>query len=208
MLGHVTTPSNTPPTPDTPADQPVPASDAGAAPAAGPPAAGVAPSAPPAPVGQPVLQPEPVAPGSAAAPGYEPAPGHAAAPGYPEGAYPAGAGYAVAPAAAPTAARNTLGLVALIIGVATLVLSTVTLVSQGAMLLQPDYDYQLINLVTTVFTSIGGLMAVAAVVLGAIGLAKKGAPKGAAGIGFGIGVATVWSILGNLIYSGILSVVF
>ena len=185
MLGHVTTPANTPPPPETPDDQPVPAPDAGHAPDAAP---------------APGPDPEPPAP--------TPAPVYAPAPGHPEAASPAAPAYAVPPGPPVGGTKNTLGLVALIIGVATLVLSSVTLVSQGVMLLQPDYDYRLINLVTTVFTSIGGLMALAAVVLGAIGLARKGAPKGAAGIGFGIGVATVWAILGNLIYSGILSLVY
>lgn len=114
---------------------------------------------------------------------------------------------APAPAALP-GTKNTLGLIALIIAVATLVLSTVTLISQGAMLLQPDYNYMLINVVTTIFTSIGGLLSAAAIVLGAIGLTKKGAPKGAAGVGLGIGVATVWSILGNVIYSGMLGILY
>ncbi|GAA5195929.1 hypothetical protein [Microbacterium jejuense] len=123
-------------------------------------------------------------------------------------AAPAQPGAPAAPSSAAPGAKNPLGLIALIIAVATLALSTVTLISQAAMMLQPDYDYMLVNLVTTVFTSIGGLMALAAVVLGAIGLAKKGAPKGAAGVGLGIGVATVWAILGNLIYSGILSIVY
>ena len=137
------------------------------------------------------------------------APEYAAAPGYAAGtAYAGTPGSPAAPAPTASGPKNALGLVALIIGVATLVLSTVTLISQAVMLLQPDYDYQLVNLVTTVFTSIGGLMALAAVVLGAIGLAKKGAPKAAAGIGLGIGIATVWAILGNLIYSGILSVIY
>ncbi|MBW9094887.1 hypothetical protein JNB62_14435, partial [Microbacterium jejuense] len=109
---------------------------------------------------------------------------------------------------APDRPKNTIGLVALIVAVATLVLSTVTLITQAVMMMQPDYDYALINLVTTVFTSLGGLLSLAAVVLGAIGLAKRGAPKGAAGVGLGIGIATVWAILGNLIFSALVSLVY
>ncbi|WP_185843176.1 hypothetical protein [Microbacterium kyungheense] len=131
------------------------------------------------------------APAYAATPAYASAPAHAAAP----------APGAVGP-------KNTIGLIALIVAVATLVLSTVTLVSQAVLMMQSDYDYVLINLVTTVLTSIGGLLSLAAVVLGAIGLAKKGAPKGAAGVGLGIGIATVWAILGNLIFSALVSLVY
>ncbi|MBD3942969.1 hypothetical protein IF188_14840 [Microbacterium sp. NEAU-LLC] len=192
----------TPPsTPETPHDQPIPADTTASQPG---PAATPAPAA--ASPAQPAPQSDPTA-----FPVYPSTPDPNAA--YPNAAYPNAQTYPAqsspgAAATAPARPKNTLGLVALIIAIATLVLSTVTLVTQAAMMLQPNYNYVLVNLVTTVFTSIGGLLALAAVVLGAIGLAKKGAPKGAAGIGLGIGVATIWAILGNLIYSGILSIVY
>lgn len=181
MLGHVTTPPSTPATPDTPHD---PASAAQEPVVPTPPGAA------------------PHEPAAAASLGAAPAVAPAAQPPYPAAGYPAHAG-----AAAPRP-KNTIGLIALIVAIATLVLSTVTLIIQAAMMLQRDAGYQLINAMTTVFTSIGALLALAAVVLGAIGLTRKGLPKGAAGVGLGIGVATVWSILGSLIFNGIVSLLY
>jgi hypothetical protein len=134
---------------------------------------------------------------------------HGAAPytGGPYGAAP----YGGAPfgAAAPQAghaarpAKNALGTIALVIGVVVLLSSTASLIAQAVVI--SSADYVAIGIVANIFAVVQGLLALAAIVCGAIGLAQKGRAKGAAGIGLGIGVTALWAVLGSLVYGSLIS---
>ena len=91
-----------------------------------------------------------------------------------------------------------LGIVALGIGIIVLLSSTASLLVQAAML--SSGDYVAIGAILGVFSIVQGLLALAAIACGGIGLALKGRAKGAAGIGLGIGVTALWSVLGSVLY--------
>jgi hypothetical protein len=120
-----------------------------------------------------------------------------AAPGYAAGAYPPAA-YPAA-AATPAPARNPLGLAALIIGGILMLNSLVSLLVQTATI--RGGNFPMIGAITAFFSVAQGALAVAAIICGAIALTRKGRAKGAAGVGLGIGIAVLWSVLNGLFYS-------
>jgi hypothetical protein len=106
------------------------------------------------------------------------------------------------PAGAPTGVpgpaatrRNVPGLVSVILLGACLLLQLIQTVVQQSMIAAPDVSFEAVGLVSFVFTFVGGLLAIAAIVLGAIGLAGRDRPRALAGIGLGGGIVTVVSIL-------------
>lgn len=113
--------------------------------------------------------------------------------------------YASAPAAPARPARNVMGIVALVIGAVLLLSSTTSLVAQAFLIRAADYT--LISTVLAGFSTLQGILAVAGVVCGSIGLALKGRPKGAAGVGLGIGVAVLWSVLGSFLFGALVQLV-
>ena len=157
------------------------------------------------------------------APGASPSAPYAAPPaahphGAPHGVYAAGPAlqyaapaYGGAPYGAPAnraaarSAPNVLGIVALGLGVLVLVSGTVSLVVQTGIM--RSGDYMAMSAILGVFSFFQGVLAVAAIACGAIGLALKGRSKGAAGIGLGIGVAALWSILGGVVYGAVLQLI-
>ena len=174
----MTTPSNTPAPSPEPGAGTVPAGSGQAAPDA-------APTAPYA--GDPYAgAPYTAAPDAYATASYGPPPSYVSAPD----------------AAAPARpARNVMGIVALVIGAVLLLSSTISLVAQAFLIRAADYV--LISTVLAGFSTLQGILAVAGVVCGSIGLALKGRPKGAAGVGLGIGVAVLWSVLGSFLFGAL-----
>lgn len=91
--------------------------------------------------------------------------------------------------------RNTLGLVAAILVGACLVLEVIASISTTAIIASRDADYAAYGAVALLFSILEGLIATAAIVLGAIGLAGRDTPKALAGIGLGGGIAVLFGIL-------------
>lgn len=100
-------------------------------------------------------------------------------------------------------ARNTIGLIALLLGIVVLISSTVSLLAQAAVIASGDYNS--LAVVNTVTATVEGVLALAAVVCGGIGLALKGRSKAMAGIGLGIGVCALWVVLGGVFYGLVVS---
>lgn len=126
----------------------------------------------------------------------------------PSAAYPQNpqnAPYAPMPGQAAPPARNgnPLGLIALIVGIVLLLFGFVMMLVQGGLIAAEVYDaLQTASLLNAV---VSGILAAAAVVLGAVGLAQRGRPKALAGIGIGIGVAVLVSVLSGMLYGLVIS---
>lgn len=151
-------------------------------------------------------QPAPQHPPQTGGPAYPPAsqPGYPAAPtppGY--GATPAQPGYP-APSAPPARRGNPAGLVAAILVGASLALQLIQSVSMAAMFASPDFDPSFYGVVAAVFSVFQGLLAVAAVVLGAIGLAAGRRPKALSGIGLGGGAVVLFGILSGFLSTALI----
>jgi hypothetical protein len=207
---------STPPYPQ-PTDPP-----SGGSPAAPPqPAPAAPPQYPPAqPQYQPVQQQYPTGPQypgtppqyPAAPPQYapqqQPQPAHPAAP-YPAGAQPAGTppqnpaatanyGGAYPPHAPADPAKrrgNGVGVAAAILVALCLLMQLGATAITAGMIADQNVSYEAYGLITTAIAVVQGLVALAAVVLGAIGLARRDRPKGFAGIGFGGGAVVLVGIL-------------
>jgi hypothetical protein len=105
---------------------------------------------------------------------------------------------------APSRPGNPFGLVAIIAG-GLLLLSTIVQVGVQTAAVARD-DFEALGLSSGVSTLIDGLISLVAVVFGIIGLAQRGRPHALAGIGAGIGIATLVSaIVWGLIYPAALS---
>ena len=181
-----------PPAPSTPAPTPHSANTPAPTASSASPATPGTPAAP----GSPVPS-SPATPGTPAAPA-RPTPGTPAAPAAPG---------SLAASAAPHP-RNNFGTVALIAGIAAIVLNFISVVNQAFQYANAVSDMSIlstIQLTATVFMLVHGLLAVAAIVFGILGLSAKGRPKGMAGIGLGIGVTALCATLSTLLYSGLIS---
>lgn len=103
--------------------------------------------------------------------------------------------------AAPGRTRNGIGLAAVGAGVLLILWG---LVAQFVSL-------QLLRQGTPIHTVawsqnvVGALIGLAALTLGAIGLLRKGAPHGAAGFGFGLGLSQLVGVVGSMVTMGILN---
>jgi hypothetical protein len=154
---------------------------------------------PPQPAAQP-FAPQPGAqPFAQTPPGTAPHPYGAAQPhpGAPYAGTPyAAAGFEPGPAPARTPRRgNPLGLVAaLLVGLALVIQLTSSVVTAG-LLSSYSGAYEAYGTTTLVFGVLQGLVGLAALVLGAIGLAARDRPKGLAGIGVGGGAVLLAGIL-------------
>lgn len=123
----------------------------------------------------------------------------------PPAAYPPNAQYAPisGQTAVPMRTGNPLGRIALILGIVLLVFGFMMMLVQGGLIAAEVYEgLQTASVLNAV---VSGLLAAAAVVLGAIGLAQRGRPKALAGIGLGIGVAVLVSVLSGMVYSLVIS---
>jgi hypothetical protein len=123
----------------------------------------------------------------------------------PSAAYPPNPQYAPTQGQVSKPARtgNLLGLVALIVGVVLLMFGFVMMLVQGGLIAAEVYDA--LGAVSLLNTVVSGLLAAAAIVLGAVGLAQRGRPKALAGIGLGIGAAVLVSVFSGVLYSVIVS---
>jgi hypothetical protein len=100
------------------------------------------------------------------------------------------------PAQAPDGRRrNRAGLSAAILVAIILVLQTISSFLSGAILRASSGSFELYATYTAATVIIQGLLAVAAIILGAIGLAARDRPKALAGMGLGGGIVVLWSIL-------------
>lgn len=118
--------------------------------------------------------------------------------------YPAQPPLPPAPPAQPAAVRNPLGIAALALGALILVLQLVRAIVQHA-LIGSGAEPAAIGLSSTVLSLVGAAIAVAAIVVGLIGLLRPNAPRAAAGIGVGIGVGElfgtlVWTLISVIPY--------
>jgi hypothetical protein len=91
--------------------------------------------------------------------------------------------------------RNRAGLVAVILVAVIMVLQTISSFLGGTILRGSTGSIQAYAAFTGATVIIQGLLAVAAIILGAIGLAARDRPRALAGIGLGGGVVVLWSIL-------------
>lgn len=190
-VGRVSTPSNPyPPQPgqpqQAPAGQPYPPQQA----PAGQPYAPQQPQYPAQQPQQPQQQPGQPHPAAAQHP-PRPAQQQAAAQAPYPGQQPGPQGSA---GRAPAKRGNPAGLVAVILVVANLL---ATIVSYGvqAVIMRTSSSIPELELSNLTFSIIGGLLALGAVVLGAIGLAARGRPKALAGIGLGAGAFALVNML-------------
>jgi len=90
---------------------------------------------------------------------------------------------------------NPAGLISVILVAAALALQLVSAVVSAAVLGSAAMRYDLYGLFTTVFAVLQGLVAIAAIVLGAMGLAARDRPKALAGIGLGGGTVVLFGLL-------------
>jgi hypothetical protein len=105
----------------------------------------------------------------------------------------------------PRPARNVLGIVALVLGVLALLGGSISLAVQTGLV--SAGDYRAIAVVSGILATFQGVLAVAAIACGGIGLALKDRSRGTAGIGLGIGIAVLWSVLGGVVYGAFLQFV-
>jgi hypothetical protein len=146
-------------------------------------------------------------------PQYPPtAPQHPAAPQAPTGAqpqHPAGAypgqPYAGASAAvtAPKGKGNPFGLISLIAGGVLLLWQFVFLFLQAGAYAASSYET--LGAIGALNGIVQGILALAALVFGFIGLAQRGKPKVVAGIGTGIGISGLVGVLVGLLFPVIIA---
>lgn len=118
------------------------------------------------------------------------------APPYP-GAYPTGQpqqpGESQGAVAGRSSQSNRAGLISVILAGCILLSQLVSALAQAAVI--GGNTYEALGVVNIAFAIIDSLLAIGAIIVGAIGLAAKGRPKGLAGIGLGAGIATLFSVI-------------
>lgn len=116
--------------------------------------------------------------------------------------YPAPASYAPA---APAVRGNPFGLASTVVGAVLLLSLFLQMIVQVGAIGRGDVS--MLGIIGVATNLIEGLLAVTAVVLGIIGLTRRGRPQALAGIGTGIGVAMLIStVVWGLLYPAVLSV--
>ena len=88
---------------------------------------------------------------------------------------------------------NRAGLISVILAGCILLSQLVSALVQAAVI--GGNAYEALGVVNMVFAITDSLLAIGAIIAGAIGLAAKGRPKGLAGIGLGAGIATLFSVI-------------
>ena len=91
------------------------------------------------------------------------------------------------------AQSNRAGLISVILAGCVLLSQLVSALAQAAVI--GGNTYEALGVVNIAFAIIDSLLAIGAIIAGAIGLAAKGRPKGLAGIGLGAGIATLFSVI-------------
>ncbi|TFV84813.1 hypothetical protein E4V99_07155 [Microbacterium sp. dk485] len=133
-------------------------------------------------------------------PPQSPAPSAPQAYGTPAG-YPSPAAYAPA---ASAVRGNPFGLASAVVGAVLLLSLFLQMIVQVGAIGRGDVS--MLGIIGVATNLIEGLLAVTAVVLGIIGLTRRGRPQALAGIGTGIGVAMLIStIVWGLLYPAVLS---
>lgn len=98
----------------------------------------------------------------------------------------------------PAGERNRAGLISVIFAGVLLLTQLVSALAQAAVI--GGDAYEALGALNLVFGIIDTLLALGAIIFGAIGLAAKGKPKGLAGIGLGAGVTALFTVI---VFSGI-----
>jgi hypothetical protein len=101
--------------------------------------------------------------------------------------------------------RNPLGVVALIVAAAAVILGFVMNLVQAGIIATGDYT--VIGIITAVQTGINGFLGLAAALLGLIALLIKGAGKAFAAAGFAVGCSILVGVIGALLYSVVIQIV-
>ena len=110
------------------------------------------------------------------------------------------------PGAYPRPARNPLGLASLIVGAIPSLLGVFFLLVQAALI--TSGDAQAFGAVSTASSVLSGLLGAAALILGLVALARRGASKTLAAAGIALGAATLVGVLGSLLYAGVLNALY
>jgi hypothetical protein len=106
---------------------------------------------------------------------------------------------------ASPATGSRLGLVAVILGGAALVLELVFAIVQVGLIASELYS--VFDLASYVHNFLITPLAVGGIVLGAIALARRGTPKALAGIGLGIGIAMLVEAITSVLYTVVIPLV-
>jgi hypothetical protein len=113
-----------------------------------------------------------------------------------------------APAPAPARRANPLGVTALALAAAAVVIRFVAAVASAALigsLSSMGGGYELYGVVTFAFALVEGLLALAAVIVGIAGLVAKDRPRTLAGIGLGAGAAVLLGVVSGSLTSGLIA---
>lgn len=116
-----------------------------------------------------------------------------ASPQPPSGAQQLGFAPAQPPTPPATGPRNPLGLIAFVLGLATILVGLMQTVAQTFLLVSSDYTA--IGAWNMLFLVLNSLLAIAIVIIAIVGLLQRDRPKVLAGIGLGIGISTLAGIL-------------
>ena len=97
--------------------------------------------------------------------------------------------------------KNPAGLVSVILVAAALGLQLVSSIGSAALISNAQAGYETYGLFIAVFAVLQGLVAIAAIVLGAIGLAARDRPRALAGIGLGGGSVILFGLVSSQLTS-------
>ena len=120
-------------------------------------------------------------------------PSHTPPPTPPTGAQQLGFPPAQPPTPTATGPRNPLGLIAFILGLATILVGLMQTIAQTFLLVSSDYTA--IGAWNMLFLVLNSLLAIAIVIIAIVGLLQRDRPRVLAGIGLGIGISTLAGIL-------------
>ncbi|WP_147305296.1 hypothetical protein [Subtercola boreus] len=100
-------------------------------------------------------------------------------------------------------ARNTLGIVALMVGVVGILFNVLFTLVQAVVVGQGMYE--LLATFGVAHSVLAIVIALATIALGIVALLRPGAPRGAAGAGTALGAASLVSVLTGFLYSGVIA---
>lgn len=110
------------------------------------------------------------------------------------------------PPPAPPSAPNSLGKTALILALVVLALDFVYAIARAPLMVTGDH--RLLGLVDTIAGAVMAILAIAALILGLIGITSRGTTKIAASLAVGVGVALVIGTIAGALFSFLISISF
>ncbi|RFA15403.1 hypothetical protein B7R21_05150 [Subtercola boreus] len=99
--------------------------------------------------------------------------------------------------------RNTLGIVALVVGVVGILFNVLFTLVQAVVVGQGMYE--LLATFGVAHSVLAIVIALATIALGIVALLRPGAPRGAAGAGTALGAASLVTVLTGFLYSGVIA---